>query len=79
MAELLLRDVSEETVRRLERRAVAHGRSLEAEHRAIVDKAAREPLTTEEVADLLAGSFVGELDPDELRDRTDPGRVFDWP
>lgn len=79
MAELLLKDVSEETVRRLERRAAAHGRSVEAEGRAILDKVAGEPLTTEEVAELLADSFIGELNADELRDRTDPGRVFGWP
>ena len=36
MAQLLVRNVDEETVARLKARAAAHGRSVEAEHREIL-------------------------------------------
>ncbi|MCW8088501.1 FitA-like ribbon-helix-helix domain-containing protein [Sabulicella glaciei] len=39
MAQLLLSDVGEETIRRLEKRAAVHGRSAEEEHRAILERA----------------------------------------
>ena len=82
MAELLLRDVSEETVRRLERRAEAHGRSVEAEHMAIVEEAVQaetppggEFRTTQgTISGLEGATWLADLDPDELRDRHDMGR-----
>jgi plasmid stability protein len=43
MGQLLIRDIDDELVRALERRAARHGRSAEAEHRAIL----REALTVE--------------------------------
>jgi plasmid stability protein len=39
MAQLLVRDISEETVAELKRRAKKNGRSAEAEHRAILEAA----------------------------------------
>ncbi len=39
MAQLLVRDVPEETVAALKKRAKEHGRSAEAEHRAILEEA----------------------------------------
>lgn len=39
MSELIVRNVSAELVRSLERRAAAHGRSAEAEHREILREA----------------------------------------
>ena len=39
MAQLLVRDVPAETVAALKKRAKAHGRSAEAEHRAILEEA----------------------------------------
>lgn len=39
MAQLLVRDVSPAVVDALKRRAAAHGRSAEAEHRAILEEA----------------------------------------
>jgi plasmid stability protein len=39
MAQLLVRDLREETVAELKRRAKEHGRSAEAEHRAILEDA----------------------------------------
>jgi predicted nucleic acid-binding protein/plasmid stability protein len=68
--------VSEETVRRLEHRAAAHGRSVEAEHRAIVEEAVAAP-TTANWAERIAATGIGEFDPDELRDRTDTGRSIE--
>jgi antitoxin FitA len=41
MAQLLVRDVDEDLVRRLERRAAAAGRSAEAEHLLILERALR--------------------------------------
>ena len=41
MGQLLVRDLDDEIIRRLKRRAVAHGRSAEAEHRAILEEALR--------------------------------------
>jgi plasmid stability protein len=38
MAQLLVRDLSEETVAALKKRAKEHGRSAEAEHRAILEE-----------------------------------------
>ena len=48
MAQLFVREVSEDTVRRLKERAKAHGRSVEAEHRVILEAAVKPPLTTPE-------------------------------
>ena len=39
MAQLLVRDLKEETVVELKRRAKEHGRSAEAEHRSILEEA----------------------------------------
>jgi len=43
MANLLVRGVDESLVQRLRERAASHGRSAEAEHRAILDTALRRP------------------------------------
>ena len=43
MADLLVRGVDEELVRALKERAAAHGRSAEAEHRAILAAALTRP------------------------------------
>jgi plasmid stability protein len=79
MAQLLVRGVSEDTVRRLRERAKAHGRSVEAEHRLILEEAVKAPeMTTEEWAKRLQGTFLAELDAASLRD-DDPPRETDWP
>ena len=39
MAQLLVRNLADETVAALKRRAMDHGRSVEAEHRAILEDA----------------------------------------
>jgi plasmid stability protein len=41
MPQLLVRDISREIVEALKRRALSHGRSAEAEHRDILEKALR--------------------------------------
>ena len=79
MAQLLVRGLSEETVRLLRERAQAHGRSVEAEHRAILEQAvASPPITTEDWARRLQGTFLAELNAAELRG-DEPPREFDWP
>ncbi|WP_395942604.1 FitA-like ribbon-helix-helix domain-containing protein [Brevundimonas sp.] len=42
MAQLLVRNLSDEMVESLKRRASSHGRSVEAEHRAILETALNE-------------------------------------
>lgn len=64
MADLLVREVGEETVRRLEERARAHGRSVEAESRAILEGAAvLHPLAT---AEGLAEAGRNSYDPADV-------------
>jgi plasmid stability protein len=43
MGQMLVRNVDDEVVRRIRKRAAAHGRSVEAEHRAILESAVRLP------------------------------------
>ena len=44
MGQLLVRDLDDEIIKRLKRRAAANGRSAEAEHRAILEAAMRLPI-----------------------------------
>jgi plasmid stability protein len=76
MAQLLVRGLKEEIVRRLRARAAAHGRSVEAEHRAILEEAVRGPHTTTDAIVRLRRGPIAELDPEVLRDRKDTGRDF---
>lgn len=41
MGQLLVRDLDDDVIRRIKQRAAAHGRSTEAEHRAILEAAVR--------------------------------------
>jgi plasmid stability protein len=41
MGQLLLRNIDDDLIKRLKERAAAHGRSAEAEHRAILERALR--------------------------------------
>ena len=43
MGQMLVRDLDDEIIRRIKRRAAANGRSAEAEHRAILEAAVRLP------------------------------------
>jgi antitoxin FitA len=49
MASLIVRRLDDDLVRRLKARARAHGRSTEAEHRAILEAALRRELTGREL------------------------------
>lgn len=48
MAQLLVRDVPDEIAAALKKRAAKHGRSAEAEHRAILEQALKQDLSAEE-------------------------------
>jgi antitoxin FitA len=53
MAQLLVRGLSEETVHRLRERAKAHQRSVEAEHRAILEEVLGDPPTSRDLVAAL--------------------------
>jgi plasmid stability protein len=67
MAQLLVRNVSDETVEALKRRAAANSRSVEAEHRDLLERA----LETERMKQVEA--FLAEIE--TLHVRTE-GQVF---
>lgn len=62
MATLLVRRLDEDLVRRLKARAFAHGRSAEAEHRAILEAALRPKVTGRELWGRLARGDKANLD-----------------
>ena len=53
MAQLLVRDVSDELVRALKQRAAANGRSAEAEHRALLSEALTPPRNLDALREAL--------------------------
>lgn len=65
-ATLLVRRLDQDLIRRLKARASAHGRSAEAEHRAILEAALRPKMTGPELWDKLArGAKKSDLDFDD--------------
>ena len=62
MATLLVRRLDEDLVHRLKARASAHGRSAEAEHRAILEEALRPKMTGGQLWDKLAQGEKADLD-----------------
>lgn len=73
MATLVVRKVEEGVVEALKARAKAHDRSAEAEHRAILREVLAPKWTTQDLIEALqSGTRIGELDPDQLRDRDPP-------
>jgi plasmid stability protein len=66
MADLLVRGVDEALVRALKERAVAHGRSAEAEHREILSAALARP-RRRSFAEVLAAMPEGGFDADFAR------------
>ena len=76
MATLLVRKLEPELVERLRRRALAHGRSVEAEHRAILRAALGPVLSGRELFELLreGDSWPPEVEPESMRqdDRGEP-------
>lgn len=78
MADLLVRGVDDALVRELKKRAGAHGRSAEAEHRAILAAALLAPPRLS-LAELLAGMPDVGFDSDfqRLRDGGDSSEACD--
>ena len=62
MASLIVRRLDDDLVRRLKARALAHGRSAEAEHRAILEAALRTELTGRELWQKLSLGEPADID-----------------
>ncbi len=79
MAALSIRDLDESVKQRLQIRAARHGRSMEAEVRAILADAVREPADSAGLFTALLDRFgmLGGVDL-ELPDRTEPARAADF-
>jgi plasmid stability protein len=79
MATLLVRKLELELVERLKRRAAAHGRSVEAEHRAILRAALEPKLGGKELFDMLreGETWPADSEPDDWR-RDDRGEPADY-
>jgi antitoxin FitA len=79
MAALSIRDLDETVKRRLQLRAARHGRSMEAEARAILTEAVREPADSAGLFTALLDRFamLGGVDL-ELPDRAEPARAADF-
>jgi len=79
MAALSIRNLDESVKRRLRSRAARHGRSMEAEVRAILTEAVREPADSAGLFTALLDRFatLGGVDL-ELPDRTDPARAAEF-
>ena len=78
MADLLVRGVDEAVVKALKKRAGAHGRSAEAEHREILAAALVHPRKRSFAEVLAAMPNVGQdSDFERLNDATEASHVFD--
>lgn len=79
MAALSIRNLDESVKRRLQSRAARHGRSMEAEARAILTEAVREPADSAGLFTALLDRFatLGGVDLD-LPGRTEPARAADF-
>ena len=78
MPDLLVRGVDEEIVRALKERAVAHGRSAEAEHRAILSAALVRPRRRSFAEVLASMPDVGtDADFERVQSGKDAPHVFD--
>ncbi len=76
MTNLLVRNVETELVERLRRQARAHGRSVEAEHRAILRAALAPRRTGRDLLALVRSGPGLDLDPDAVRS-AETGRPAD--
>ena len=79
MAALSIRDLDETVKRRLQLRAARHGRSMEAEARAILTEAVSEPADSAGLFTALLDRFapLGGVDL-EPPDRAEPARAADF-
>lgn len=75
MAQLIVRNLDDDLVEALKARAAAHGRSAEAEHRAILDAALRGPAADKTLWDWLAA--MPALDDEDLARPRDLPRDVD--
>jgi plasmid stability protein len=73
VAQLIVRNLDEETVQALKRRAARNGRSAEAEHREILRATLRGPRPAKSLKQLLLEMPAGGRDADFARSR-DRGR-----
>lgn len=76
MASVIVRGLEDDVKRRLAARAVEHGRSMEAEIRDILTRAARRPNIG--VALMRAAQTVGGMDDIPLPDRSDRARHVEF-
>jgi plasmid stability protein len=72
MATLIVRRLSNDLVQRLKERAAQHGRSSEAEHRAILETALRPPRTGDELWERLRRGERMEIDFERPTDQQVP-------
>ncbi len=72
MTSLLVRNLDEDLVRRLKERAKTHGKSAEAEHRAILEEALRPPRDGRELWKRLSRGPKLDIDFGEGVDQTIP-------
>ena len=78
MTSLLVRNLDPRIVDALKQRAARHGRSAEAEHRALLEEALLHPKGKRFAEVLASMPNVGEdLDFERAEDPTEPDRVFD--
>jgi plasmid stability protein len=78
MASLLVRNLSDDLVRRLKDQAARHGRSAEAEHRAILEASLAPGLTGREIWEHLSDvDRGGDLDFESGMDQTVKPAVFE--
>lgn len=79
MAALSIRDLDESVKRRLQSRAASHGRSMEAEARAILTEAVSDSASSAGLFTALLDRFgaLGGIDLD-VPDRTEPARAADF-
>ena len=75
MGQLLVRNLEEEVLVELKKRAVRNGRSVEAEHRAILRAALRRGSGRQTLKDLLLSMPAGGEDSDFARPRQKPRRL----
>lgn len=70
MGNLLVRNLSDDIIHRLKERAARHGRSVEAEHRAVLEEAMTPVRTGADlVRELMAGDGLFEDNELPVRDR----------
>ena len=78
MANLVVRNLDPRIVDALKQRAARHGRSAEAEHRALLEEALLRPQGKRFAEVLASMPNVGEdIDFERADDPTEPDRVFD--